>query len=237
MVCFCFFLCLLFICFAQFKIFSYVYAGYFPQQHHTNRPIIIMNTCRFSTCVLEDFLLLWVLMDAWEVLKLVQKISARLTICDALLPVILQLADILGAQGFFFQILQSRMQPIFLEVWIQDFHMHPLVLRKFISFSYLEHKFNDWVSSGNDQETETCMVWVYHTRRQPFKNYPSGHIGGWGHHIWQKKCWMDNAKEQTSLPHWNCSQWISEDWKIISVESSLQPNQLITWLTCPDLGA
>ena len=34
-------------------------------------------------------------------------------------------------------------------------------------------------SSGNCQETETCMVRVCHMARQPVQNHPSGHLGGW----------------------------------------------------------
>ena len=34
-------------------------------------------------------------------------------------------------------------------------------------------------SSGNCQETETCMVWACHTPRQPLKNHPSEHPGVW----------------------------------------------------------
>ena len=34
-------------------------------------------------------------------------------------------------------------------------------------------------SSGNSQETETCMVWACHTPQQPVQNHPSGHLGGW----------------------------------------------------------
>ena len=34
-------------------------------------------------------------------------------------------------------------------------------------------------SSGNCQETETCMVRACHTPRQPLQNHPSGHLGGW----------------------------------------------------------
>ena len=34
-------------------------------------------------------------------------------------------------------------------------------------------------SSGNCQETDTCMVPASHTPRQPLENHPSGHPGGW----------------------------------------------------------
>ena len=34
-------------------------------------------------------------------------------------------------------------------------------------------------SSGNCQETETCMVRACHTPRQPLQNHPLGHLGGW----------------------------------------------------------
>ena len=35
------------------------------------------------------------------------------------------------------------------------------------------------ISSGNCQETETCMVRACHTPRQPLQNHPLGHLGGW----------------------------------------------------------
>ena len=55
-------------------------------------------------------------------------------------------------------------------------------------------------SSGNRQETETCMVVACHTPRQPFKAIPQDtfkggrRLGQWG------KCLLDNIKEWTSLP-------------------------------------
>ena len=35
------------------------------------------------------------------------------------------------------------------------------------------------ISSGNCQETESCMFQACHTPRQPLQNHPSGHLGGW----------------------------------------------------------
>ena len=34
-------------------------------------------------------------------------------------------------------------------------------------------------SSGNCQETETCMVWACHMPKQPLQNHSSGYLGGW----------------------------------------------------------
>ena len=55
---------------------------------------------------------------------------------------------------------------------------------------YLGHKTNDWVRSkinfledpqeplpATVKETETRMVWAYHTPRQPLQNHPSWHLG------------------------------------------------------------
>ena len=33
-------------------------------------------------------------------------------------------------------------------------------------------------SSGNCEETESCVVRACHTPRQPLENHPSGHLGG-----------------------------------------------------------
>ena len=80
-------------------------------------------------------------------------------------------------------------------------------------------------SSGNCQETETCTVWVYHTLRQPLQNHPSG----------QRKCWMDNIKEWTSLtmPELPTTVSCRKDLKRISAElsvmSSRRPNRSWDW--------
>ena len=34
-------------------------------------------------------------------------------------------------------------------------------------------------TSGNSQETETCMVWACHMPQQPLQNHPPGHLWGW----------------------------------------------------------
>ena len=56
------------------------------------------------------------------------------------------------------------------------------------------------ISSGTCQETETGKVWACHAPRQPLNNHLSGNLeGGWrlGR---QRRYWMDNFKEWTSLP-------------------------------------
>ena len=64
-----------------------------------------------------------------------------------------------------------------------------MCMRKFLRISYLEPKTNDWVqnkvsscrgstgtSSGNCQETETCMARACHTPQQPLQNLSLIHI-------------------------------------------------------------
>ena len=103
-------------------------------------------------------------------------------------------------------------------------------LGKLLRISYLEHKTNDRVRnknflrgpqepfSGNCQETETCIVRAYHALREPLQNHLSGRRRGP-----QRKCWMDNIKEWTSLPMLELLNMAScrEYWKRISDESSL----------------
>ena len=56
-------------------------------------------------------------------------------------------------------------------------------------------------SSGKCQETETCMNQACHTPRQPLLNYPpKGIFKDWRRCGRQRKYWMDNIKEWTSLP-------------------------------------
>ena len=65
-------------------------------------------------------------------------------------------------------------------------------LGKLLRIFHMECKTNDWVrndrfacgpagtSSGNCQETKSCMVRACHTPWQPLqKKHPSGHLGGW----------------------------------------------------------
>ena len=74
------------------------------------------------------------------------------------------------------------------------------------------------------------MFRACHTPRQPLQNYPPGHLGGW-----QRKCWMDNIKDWTSLPMPELLTTAScrKDWKRISAESPLvsprRPNRPRDW--------
>ena len=43
----------------------------------------------------------------------------------------------------------------------------------------LKYKTSEGSSSGNCQETETCMVRACHTPQQPLQNHPTRHLGGW----------------------------------------------------------
>ena len=78
-------------------------------------------------------------------------------------------------------------------------------------------------SSDNCQETETCMV--RHVTRQDSlsKTIPQGTAEGGRRRGRQRKWWMDNIKELTSLPMPELLPWASrrKDWKWISAESSL----------------
>ena len=54
-------------------------------------------------------------------------------------------------------------------------------------------------SSGNCQETETCMVRACHTPRQPLQNHPSGHLGGWVT-LWSAEEMLDGKHQRLDIP-------------------------------------
>ena len=85
--------------------------------------------------------------------------------------------------------------------------------------------------SSNCQETDICLVWACHTPRLHLQNYSSGHLGGLESRSLQKKCWMDNLKEWTSLPMPELLTRAScrKDWKRISAESSLMSPRQPSW--------
>ena len=62
-------------------------------------------------------------------------------------------------------------------------------------------------SSGNFQETETCMVRSCHMTRQPLQNHPSRHLGGWST-PWLAEEMLDGQKTKSGhpCPCQNCSQ-------------------------------
>ena len=78
------------------------------------------------------------------------------------------------------------------------------------------------------QLTETCMV--RHVTRQDSlsKTIPQGTAEGGRRRGRQRKWWMDNIKELTSLPMPELLTRAScrKDWKRISAESSLMPPSL-----------
>ena len=79
-------------------------------------------------------------------------------------------------------------------------------------------------SSGNCQETESCMVSACHTLRQPLpKTILQGTLESGRRRGRQRNCWMDNIKEWTSLPMLELLTRAScrKDWKSSSAESSL----------------
>ena len=54
-------------------------------------------------------------------------------------------------------------------------------------------------SSGNCQETETCMVRTRHTPQQPLQNHPSGHLGGWAT-PWSAEEMLDGQHQRVDIP-------------------------------------
>ena len=83
------------------------------------------------------------------------------------------------------------------------------------------------------QKAETRMVRACHTPRQPLSNlnHSSGHLGGWGDAVVDKrKGWID-IKEGTTLPmpvllaRASCRK----DWKSISAESSVMSPRRPNW--------
>ena len=54
-------------------------------------------------------------------------------------------------------------------------------------------------SSGNCQETETCMVRVCRMPRQRLQNHPSGHLGGWMM-PWSTEEMLDEQRQRVNIP-------------------------------------
>ena len=54
-------------------------------------------------------------------------------------------------------------------------------------------------SSGNCEETETCMVRACHTLLQPLLNHPSGHLGGWAT-PWSAEEMLDGQHQGVDIP-------------------------------------
>ena len=53
-------------------------------------------------------------------------------------------------------------------------------------------------SSGNCQETETCMVRAYYVSRQPLPNHPLGHLGGWAT-PWSAEEMLDGQHQRVDI--------------------------------------
>ena len=111
----------------------------------------------------------------------------------------------------------------------------------------MEHKTNDWVWSKinylvGPQEPLLATVkrrklaWFGHITRHDslFKTILQGTLEGGRRCGWQRKCWMENNKEWTSLPMPELLTRAScrKDWRGISAELSLMPPPLP--LTTPD---
>ena len=54
-------------------------------------------------------------------------------------------------------------------------------------------------SSGNCQETETCVVQACHTPRQPLQNYSPGHLGGLAM-SWSVEEMLDGRHQRVDIP-------------------------------------
>ena len=82
-------------------------------------------------------------------------------------------------------------------------------------------------SSGNSQETETCMVRACHTSRQPLQNHLQGILEGGRRRGRQRNHWMDDIKERTFLPLPELLTRTScrKDWETIPAESSFMFTQ------------
>ena len=54
-------------------------------------------------------------------------------------------------------------------------------------------------SSGNCQETETCIIRACHTPRQPLQNHPSGHLGRWAT-LWSAEEMLHGQHQRVDIP-------------------------------------
>ena len=111
-------------------------------------------------------------------------------------------------------------------------------LRKVLRVSYLEHKTNDWVRSKINSLVGTQepllatverwkLAWFGHVTCQNSlsKTILQGTLEGGRRCGRQRKCWVENIKERTSLPMPELPTRTScrKDWKRISDESPLMP--------------
>ena len=54
-------------------------------------------------------------------------------------------------------------------------------------------------SSGNFEETETCVVWACYTPRKPLQNHSSWHLGGWAT-PWSAEGMLDGQHQRVDIP-------------------------------------
>ena len=116
--------------------------------------------------------------------------------------------------------------------------------RKLLHISYMEHKTNIWVWSKinfivGSQEPLLATVksrkvaWFRHVTHLDSlsKTIFQGALEGGLHCGRQRKCWIDNIKERTSLPMPELLTAAScrKDWKRISAESSLMSPWWSNW--------
>ena len=79
------------------------------------------------------------------------------------------------------------------------------------------------ISSGNYQETETCMVRACHTPRQPLQNSPSGHLGGCAT-PWSAEAMLDEQHQSGHpCPCQNC-------WQGPPAEKTGRGNEDLCWI-------
>ena len=80
------------------------------------------------------------------------------------------------------------------------------------------------ILSGNCQETKTCKELACDTPRQPLKNHPSGHLGGWAT-PWSAEEMPDGQHQRADISgHARTARkglLQKKVWKRISAESSL----------------
>ena len=99
------------------------------------------------------------------------------------------------------------------EISIEDNFLYSNRMRKLLRISYLEHKTNDWVRSKIDflvgpQESLLATVkrrqlaWFGHITRHGSlsKTNLQDTLEGWRRRGRQRKCWMNNINDETSLP-------------------------------------
>ena len=100
-------------------------------------------------------------------------------------------------------------------------------------------------SSGNCQETETCVVWASHMPRQPLQNHSSGHHGGWTA-LWSAEEMLDGQHSRVNVPahtktvHNGLLQKRLEEnicWFVCHVPPTTQSTKGLDWTELPHTPA